>query len=1498
MKTSDLKYRKNVHKTMHLLLLLFLSLTPILSTAQHWMSQFGHLGNYYEIKAAAETYFSEDTSRISNKACGYKDFNRWMTFMESRVDVNGSLSTYNAAFNVARNQILESDGNDRIFAGWEPLGPSTNTHATKAWLGLITSIWVDETNFTTIYAGSNSGGLFVSYDGGGHWDCLTDRYMVTGVESIEKNAAEPNTIYIGTGFDTWGKKYGVGVLKSTNNGLTWQNTGLDANTFHDESGLTDIGYVVSKTAQNPLNTNILYALVNFDENRGAKIMRTNNAGGDWVSKVTLPQQDITSVLMKLEMDPSNPEIMFASGRRVLKTTDSWDTFTDLTHNFLGANERLERAATAINPFNPNKILVVLLKALINNPNNLPGTRELYLSNDGGTSFTSITGGNLLDGDTYKMEIEWSKEYENTFYIGGFKINGYRILPNNILENFYVPYNYHVDCRELKTYRKRVEIPGGGVSYEGWIYHGNDGGITRGQENVTGPISWNDISKEGLNITQYYGIGTPTNNTNLIIGGTQDGNYCRYENGAWTLPYEGDAADAVFNNRHQDSVYMVTFMTGFYAYLSIDGGLTWPTNNNNPQNLISISDTRRNDAPLEMSRTNPRRIYFGGINVWRSTNGLSFNQISQLWNQEKLKTIREAPSNHNIIYAAKENPTWDKPEYSEKLYKTINGGSDWVDITPNNPDFSLHNVGIFDIAVHPSNPNLIFIALDRNVPGKRVFRYNDGVWTNISEGLPNVPVNCIRYNRKGENLNELFAGTDLGVYYRNDVINRWIPFGNGLPLTIVSDLEINYSTKELVASTFGRGIYKANLCFDPQEINPTYVEFSQTWDDKVLTNDVIINQGVVLTITGTVEMPPTKYIHVQKGGLLILDGGIITNACKNEQWGGVIVYGSSTQPQTLNYQGMIEIKNNGKIENAVVGIHCKNAKDEDGGSIGTSVYSGGGIILANNANFYNNSIAVVFEKYTLGSASRFRLCNFVTNDELFTDATFNCFVRMNEVNGLTFTGCSFKNEHSSQSLNRGEGIYSNDSFFIVDQYCQVPCPIPQKSKFIDLHYGIYALGKKGGRTFSVSNTLFENNESGIFAIGTDMVNLKSNVFKMKNTSSQPPVASGIYLEKCTGYIIEENELRTTENVANLKTYGIYINSGGEANNTIYKNKFYDNTYGITSQDKNRNKDGSAGLRLKCNEFNNVKMDIAVLKLDPNTPLMGIAGSQGSNGITCDTPAGNLFSNLAPSTGYYSIHNSGELVYYFHHYSTGNDLWYPKEVTTISVTRTGTGHIYSINCCPPNSSGGGGTSIIDGETTSYKLEAEITSETLNILIDEGVTFDKVLEVNLASPSEALEIRNSILQYSPFVSDTVLKSSINREELINNAMLRDIMVANPHSAKSETLMQEMDMRLDPMPDYMKDEILEGVFFLSAKELMEAKRDLDMQFYNYGFNRLLSASLTDTIPVPYDTLIALLAADGSAQSLMQQAWILLEVGDTTSAYKQDGNYFNRDYTNRTGTR
>ena len=38
------------------------------------------------------------------------------------------------------------------------------------------------------------------------------------------------------------------------------------------------------------------------------------------------------------------------------------------------------------------------------------------------------------------------------------------------------------------------------------------------------------------------------------------------------------------------------------------------------------------------------------------------------------------------------------------------------------------------------------------------------WSNISTGLPNLPVNCVIYSNNSNDA--IYAGTDVGVYYRD------------------------------------------------------------------------------------------------------------------------------------------------------------------------------------------------------------------------------------------------------------------------------------------------------------------------------------------------------------------------------------------------------------------------------------------------------------------------------------------------------------------------------------------------------------------------------------------------------------------------------------------------------------------------------------------------------------------------------------------------------------
>ena len=113
-----------------------------------------------------------------------------------------------------------------------------------------------------------------------------------------------------------------------------------------------------------------------------------------------------------------------------------------------------------------------------------------------------------------------------------------------------------------------------------------------------------------------------------------------------------------------------------------------------------------------------------------------------------------------------------------------------------------------------NPNNIYITLSGYSAGIKVLAsYNGGsTWINYSQGLPNIPTNCIVYVKNSPQ--GLYLGTDVGVYYREANMSNWISYFTGLPNIIVQDLEIYYSTGKLRAATYARGVWETNLYSNP------------------------------------------------------------------------------------------------------------------------------------------------------------------------------------------------------------------------------------------------------------------------------------------------------------------------------------------------------------------------------------------------------------------------------------------------------------------------------------------------------------------------------------------------------------------------------------------------------------------------------------------------------------------------------------------------------------
>ncbi|RMF36345.1 MAG: T9SS C-terminal target domain-containing protein, partial [Chlorobiota bacterium] len=81
------------------------------------------------------------------------------------------------------------------------------------------------------------------------------------------------------------------------------------------------------------------------------------------------------------------------------------------------------------------------------------------------------------------------------------------------------------------------------------------------------------------------------------------------------------------------------------------------------------------------------------------------------------------------------------------------------------------------------------------------------WTNVSSGLPNVPVNCIALDPRNGNV---YVGTDIGIYLRTPAASQWTMWDDGLPNVIVRDLELDTATNRIYAATYGRGIWQGTL----------------------------------------------------------------------------------------------------------------------------------------------------------------------------------------------------------------------------------------------------------------------------------------------------------------------------------------------------------------------------------------------------------------------------------------------------------------------------------------------------------------------------------------------------------------------------------------------------------------------------------------------------------------------------------------------------------------
>ncbi len=118
--------------------------------------------------------------------------------------------------------------------------------------------------------------------------------------------------------------------------------------------------------------------------------------------------------------------------------------------------------------------------------------------------------------------------------------------------------------------------------------------------------------------------------------------------------------------------------------------------------------------------------------------------------------------------------------------------------------------------------------------------------------------------------------------------------------------------------------------------------------------------------------------------------------------------------------------------------------------------------------------------------------------------------------------------------------------------------------------------------------------------------------------------------------------------------------------------------------------------------------------------------------------------------------------------------------------------------------------------------------------------------------------------------------KEDILTDALIRDVLVANPQSAKSDEVLEAIENRSAAMPQYMKDQIAAGASLVSEKEELEAKSFYFKTAFTNALNDLLFIYMSDTtLSNPLDSVIVQLEAANYLYAKYQLANIYLTLNE-----------------------
>ncbi|HEV2387776.1 MAG TPA: hypothetical protein VGS20_11040 [Candidatus Acidoferrales bacterium] len=658
------------------------------------------------------------------------------------------------------------------------------------------------------YFGAVAGGVWKTTDGGLNWQPLFQHEPVASIGAIALAPSDRNILYVGTGEACLRNDitYGDGVYRSLDGGRTWTHLGLD-DTRH-----------IARVIVDPRDPNlVLVAAVGhaFGPNTERGVFRTTDGGRTW-QKVLYKDENTGAA--DLVADPANPHILYAAlyqerrepwtftsggpGSGIYKSTDEGLTWTQLAGHGLpvGAIGHVALAAGA-----DGERVYALIEA---------EKGGLYVSNNAGESWALVNDEHRLwQRAWYFIHIFADPRRTDTLWVLNFSVfrseDGGRSF-----DPIVAPHGDNHDLWIDPSDSSRAIL-------------GNDGGAT-----ITADYGRTWTTQDNQPTAEFYHVIVDNRFFYRVYGAQQDNSTVsiasRTDHGAidrtdWYAVGGGESGYIAPDPADNDVVYAAGY-GGTVTRMDVRTGQAqlvspWPQFTDG-RYAAQMKHRFNWTAPLVASLHEPHAVYFGGEELFKTTDGgMTWTAISpDLTRNDKSKQQSSggpiskddaSTEYYDTIFTVAESSAvkdqiWVGTD-DGLIWLTRDGGKNWKNVTPKDiPEWSC--ISLIDASAH--DPGTAYAAVDRHkLDDLAPYAYKTTdfgrTWTKITAGIPSGSfLHVVREDPARRGL--LFAGTETGVFVSFDDGANWQSLQLNLPTVPVHDLAIKGD--DLVAATHGRSFW--------------------------------------------------------------------------------------------------------------------------------------------------------------------------------------------------------------------------------------------------------------------------------------------------------------------------------------------------------------------------------------------------------------------------------------------------------------------------------------------------------------------------------------------------------------------------------------------------------------------------------------------------------------------------------------------------------------------